>query len=143
MSTDPMETRTKGAAESPWTEVPVRVRYCETDAMGYLHHGHYINYFEMARTEVFREAGGNYRLMEERGYFLVVVKVECHYKQPARYDDLLTVRCRLTRQTAVKLEHEYEVRRDGLLLTTGRSTLACVDGKGEVQRITPELLYGP
>ncbi|MEZ6057737.1 MAG: thioesterase family protein [Planctomycetaceae bacterium] len=126
-----------------WTEVKVRVRYCETDAMGYLHHGHYINYFEMARTEVFREAGGNYRQMEERGFFLVVVKVECHYKQPARYDDVLMVRCRLTRQSAAKLEHEYEVWRDETLLTTGHSTLACVDRQGEVQRLTDELLFGP
>lgn len=125
-----------------WSDIEVRVRYCETDAMGYLHHGHYINHFETARTELFRALGGNYRLMEERGYFLVVVKVECQYKQPARYDDLLTIRCRVCKQSAAKLEHEYEVRRGKDLLTTGHSILACVDRTGTVQRMTPELLYG-
>jgi acyl-CoA thioester hydrolase len=126
---------------SDWHETHVRVRYCETDAMGYLHHGHYINHFETARTELFRACGGNYREMEERGYLLVVVKVECHYKQPARYDDLLTIRCRISKMSAAKLEHEYEVRRGHDLLTTGHSILACVDRQGTVQRMTNELLF--
>ncbi|RLS52688.1 MAG: acyl-CoA thioesterase [Planctomycetota bacterium] len=124
-------------------EIEVRVRYCETDAMGYLHHGNYINFFEMARTELFRVQGGSYRQMEERGYFLVVVKIECHYRVPSRFDDLLTIRAKISRQTPAKLEHEYEVFRDGLLVATGRSLLACVDRQGQVQRITEELLFPP
>jgi acyl-CoA thioester hydrolase len=80
--------------------------------------------------------------MEERGYFLVVVKVECQYKLPARYDDLLTIRSRVTRNSGAKLEHEYQVMRAEQVLATGRSTLACVDRQGNVQRITDELLYG-
>lgn len=124
-----------------WHEISFRVRYCETDAMGYLHHGHYINHFETARTELFRALGGNYRLMEERGFFLVVVKMECQYKRPARYDDLLTVRVRVTRMSGAKLDHEYEVLRGTELLTTGQSTLACVNREGVVQRLSHELLY--
>ena len=124
-----------------WHEVEVRVRYCETDAMGYLHHANYISYFEIARTELFRATGGNYRAMEERGYFLVVVKVECQYKRPARYDDVLTVRTRVTRMSGAKLEHEYEVTRAGERIATGQSTLACVNRDGTVQRMTLELLY--
>ena len=125
-----------------WYEAPIRVRYCETDAMGFLHHSTYITYFEIARTELFRSLGGNYRTMEERGYFLVVVKVECQYKQPARYDDLLTVRSRVTRFAGAKLEHEYEVRRGEELIARGATTLACVDRDGNVQRMSEELLYG-
>lgn len=125
-----------------WHETEVRVRYCETDAMGYLHHSHYISYFEIARTELFRSLGGDYRAMEERGYFLVVVKVECQYKRPARYDDVLQLRCRVTKMSGAKLDHEYQVVRGGELLATGQSTLACVDRSGTVQRMSEDLLYG-
>lgn len=127
---------------SDWFEMQVRVRYCETDAMGFLHHANYFNYFEMARTELFRSLGGNYRALEERGYFLVVVKVECRYRRPARYDDVLSVRTRVVRNSGAKLEHEYAVYRGTELLASGTSTLACVDRAGNVQRITEELLYG-
>ena len=123
-------------------DVPVRVRYCETDAMGYLHHANYFNFFELARTELFRAQGGSYRGMEERGFFLVVVKIECHYKVPSRFDDDLIIRARISRQTPAKLEHEYEVFRDGLLLTEGQSTLACVDKAGRPQAL-PDTLRHP
>ncbi|WP_437205471.1 acyl-CoA thioesterase [Planctomicrobium sp. SH664] len=126
---------------SDWFETSIRVRYSETDAMGLLHHANYIAFFEIARTELFRHMGGDYRAMEERGYFLVVVKVECNYRRPARYDDQLTLRARLSKWTAAKLQHEYEVVRGTELIATGSSILACVDKQGEVQRITPELLY--
>ena len=122
-------------------EIHVRVRYCETDAMGYLHHGNYINFFEMARTELFRAQGGSYRGMEERGFYLVVVKIECHYKVPSRFDDDLIIRARISRQTPAKLEHEYEVFRDGMQVARGSSCLACVDRTGTVQRITDEILF--
>lgn len=120
-------------------EIQIRVRYSETDAMGYLHHANYIPYFEMGRTELLRASGGNYREMEEQGLFLVVVKLTCHYHKPARYDDLLTLKTKLTRTSAAKIEHGYEVYRDGELLTTGTSVLACVDRDGTVQRV-PESL---
>jgi acyl-CoA thioester hydrolase len=123
-------------------EIQVRVRYCETDAMGYLHHANYFNFFEMGRTELFRAQGGNYRMMEERGFFLVVVKIECHYKIPSRFDDELTIRTRISRLTPAKLEHEYQVIRGGIEVAKGHSVLACVDREGKVQRITDEILYG-
>jgi len=109
--------------------------------MGYLHHANYIVYFEIARTELFRATGGNYRSMEERGFFLVVVSVECKYKRPARYDDELTVRVRLANWTGAKLIHDYEVLRHGELVAQGHSVLACVNRNGEVQRMSLELLY--
>lgn len=117
-------------------EIQIRVRYCETDAMGFLHHANYLNYFEIGRTELFRAQGGNYREMEERGLYLVVVQLTCRYHKPARYDDVLTVRTTLSRVGAAKLEHDYEVFRDGELLATAHSVLACVDRAGNVQRMT-------
>ena len=71
--------------------IQIRVRYCETDAMGFMHHSHFINYFEQGRTELLRASGGRYRDIEEVGLFLVVVRLSCQYKSPARYDDLLTL----------------------------------------------------
>jgi acyl-CoA thioester hydrolase len=117
-------------------DTQIRVRYCETDGMGYLHHSHYLNYMEQARTEMLREQGTTYREVEERGLFLVIVKIECNYLAPARYDDLLTVRTTLERITPARMEHSYEFLRDGTLLNRSRSVLACVDRDGHVQRMT-------
>jgi acyl-CoA thioester hydrolase len=124
-------------------EIQIRVRYSETDAMGVLHHAQYFSYFEMGRVELFRAQGGDYRAMEERGFLLVIVKLECEFKRPARFDDVLTLRTRIARLTPAKLEHEYELVRGPDLLAKARSTLACVDREGRVQRITEEILYGP
>jgi acyl-CoA thioester hydrolase len=125
----------------PEHEIEIRVRYSETDAMGFLHHGNYFAYFEMGRTELLRAQGGNYRRMEDEGLFMVVVSIECKYRRPARYDDVLTLKTRIARVTPAKLEHEYQLYRDGELLTEARSTLACVNRAGDVQRI-PDAFQG-
>ncbi len=116
-------------------EIEVRVRYNETDPMGLLHHANYFAYFEMGRTELLRASGGNYRRMEEQGQFVVVVKAECRYHRPARYDDLLKIRTKVSRVSAAKIEHEYRVFRGGELLAVGRVLLAIVDRQGNVQPI--------
>lgn len=123
-------------------EISIRVRYCETDAMGFLHHGNFINYYEMGRTELLRAQGGSYREMEESGLFLVVVKLDCRYHSPARYDDLLTLHTRVERVSAVKIEHSYRLFRGEQLLATASSVLACVDGQGRVQRLPESITAG-
>jgi len=123
-------------------EIQVRVRYCETDAMGFLHHSNFLNYFEMGRTELFRQTGGSYRAMEESGLYLVVVKINVRYKRPARYDDELTLRTTITRVTPAKLEHQYQLYRGDELLTEADSTLACVNASGQIQRIPDYVLDG-
>ena len=90
-------------------EIQIRVRYAETDRMGFLHHANYLVYFEQARTELLREQGGSYKRMEDEGYFLVLAKVEVKYRKPAHYDDLLTIRTFVTKTSPVRLEHRYEV----------------------------------
>jgi len=116
-------------------ETQIRVRYVETDAMGFLHHSRYLAYFEIGRTELFRAQGGNYREMEESGLFLVIARVDCRYLKPARYDDLLTLRTTISRITPAKLEHDYELYRGDELLTTAHTLLACVDREGLIQRM--------
>ena len=120
-------------------DLEIRVRYQETDAMGVLHHANYFTYFEMGRTELLRSTGKTYRQLEDDGTLMVIVKIGCNYKRPARYDDVLRLHTRTRRVTAAKIEHEYEVFRGDELLATGESTLACVDRSGRVQR-TPEWL---
>jgi len=120
-------------------EITIRVRYAETDRMGLLHHANYLVYFEQGRTELLRQSGKTYKDVEDEGFFLVLAKVEVRYRQPARYDDVLTLRTIVTRQTPVRIEHRYELLRDGALLAEGSSTLACVDREGKLQAM-PEWL---
>ena len=120
-------------------EIQVRVRYAETDRMGLLHHANYLVYFEQGRTELLRSLGYSYKDLEDQGYLLVLHKLEIRYRSPARYDDLLTVRTTVVRTTAVRIDHRYEVWRDGTLLAEGTSTLACVDREGRLQPL-PEFL---
>jgi acyl-CoA thioester hydrolase len=121
-------------------ETMIRVRYSETDAMGFLHHSNYLSYFEIGRTELFRAQGGSYRRMEELGLFFVVVRVSVKYRKPARYDDLLRLETAVSRTTPAKLEHNYRIFRDQELLTEGESTIACIDKNGQVQRIPADLV---
>ena len=121
-------------------EVQIRVRYAETDRMGLLHHANYLVYFEQGRTELLRQTGRSYKDVEDQGFYLVLAKVEVRYRQPARYDDLLTLRTTVTRTTPVRIEHRYEVLRGGQLLAEGSSTLACVDRDGKLQAM-PEWLH--
>lgn len=116
-------------------EITIRVRYAETDRMGLLHHANYLVYFEQGRTELLRALGYSYKDLEDRGYLLVLTKCEVKYRSPARYDDLLTLRTTVVRTTAVRIDHRYEVLRDGTLLAEGASTLACVDREGRVQAL--------
>jgi acyl-CoA thioester hydrolase len=120
-------------------EITIRVRYAETDRMGLLHHASYLVYFEQARIELLRSFGLSYLDIEDQGYLLVLTRVEVRYKRPAYYDDVLTIRTTVERTTAVRIDHRYEVLRDGVLLAEGATTLACIDRDGRPQAL-PESL---
>ena len=120
-------------------EITIRVRYAETDRMGLLHHANYLVYFEQGRTELLRARGLSYRDLEDQGYLLVLTRAQVRYRSPARYDDLLTLRTTVLRTTNVKIEHRYELLRDGVLLAEGQTTLGCVNRDGQVQ-LLPDFL---
>lgn len=86
----------------------IRVRYAETDQMGYCYYGNYANYFEVARVEALRERGVRYKEMEENGILLPVKKFEIAYHQPAKYDDLLEIRTRIVQLEGVRIAFEYK-----------------------------------
>ena len=119
--------------------ISIRVRYPEVDPMGYLHHSRYFQYFEMGRVELLRAMGHSYADLEKAGIFFAVVKVECRYRAPARYDEELTLKTKIVRQTTVRIDHEYELRRGETLLAEAATTIACVDRAGGLQPI-PEFL---
>ena len=123
--------------------IQIRPRYVECDPMGYVHHSIYPVWFEMGRTELLRERGLRYRDLEEQGYLLVVAKLSLTYRRPARYDDQLTLTTTIARQTAVRIEHRYEVHRDHELLTTAESTLACVNRSGVLVPLPSVLALPP
>ncbi len=107
--------------------------------MGYLHHSRYFQYFEMGRIELLRSLGHSYADLEREGILFVVVKVECRYKAPARYDEELTLTAWVVRQTHVRIDHTYELRRGETLLAEAQTTIACVGRDGQVRQM-PETL---
>ncbi len=109
----------------------IRVRYSECDSMGYLHHGRYFDYLEVARLELLRTHGVRYRDCEAEGVFFVLAKLSCRYLRPIRNDDQVVVRVRIERITGARIDHAYEMEVDGVKTTEASTTLACVgrDGK--------------
>jgi acyl-CoA thioester hydrolase len=120
-------------------ELVLRVRYAETDQMGFVHHSNYPVYFEMGRTEMLRATGLDYKSVEQSGFLLVIAKLSCRFHVPARYDDELVLRTHLKRVTYVRIEHRYEIFRGDELICEGETTLACVDRAGNLQKLPPEL----
>lgn len=120
--------------------VEIRVRYAECDAMGYLHHAKYWEYFEVARTELLRQNGIRYRDLEHEGVLFVVYKVACRYIFPIRYDDLVTVLVTVERTTPTRVDHTYRVSRGNELTCEATSTIACVGRDGRPRRM-PDALW--
>lgn len=87
----------------------LRSRYAETDRMGYVYYGRYLEYFEVARTEMIRALNMPYRELEDQGIMLPVVQTRVDYKKPIYYDELMQVSVHLYDLPSVKLETYYEI----------------------------------
>ena len=120
--------------------VDIRVRYAECDAMGYLHHSRYWEYFELARTELLRNNGFRYRDLEREGVFFVVYKAAIKYLLPIRYDDVAAVTVRVDRVTRTRVDQAYEVAVGGVRTCEASTTLACVGRDGKAM-LMPEQLW--
>jgi len=119
------------------TEIAIRVRYAETDAMGIVHHASYIIYFEEGRTGYSRERGHDYAAFEQSGLYLTVTEVNARYLKPAKYDQLLTLYCWITTMKSRSLLFNYEIvnAESGDLLVTGFSKHFCITHEGRVARL--------
>lgn len=111
-------------------QTKIRVRYGETDQMGYVYYGNYAQYFEVGRVEWLRSLGVSYRSLEESGVMLPVIKLEIDYIKPAKYDDLLTITTTLSKKPLVKIEFDFEITNEkNELITTGFARLVFMDMK--------------
>ena len=119
----------------------IRVRYYEADRQNVVHHSNYARYFEIGRTELLRVNGYDYKDLEDCGVMLVVAKLDCRFKYPANYDDILEIITKVTRADRARLEHSYTIKRkaDGKILTEGSTTLVHIDKEGKLQPM-PEFL---
>ncbi|WP_442601469.1 acyl-CoA thioesterase [Paenibacillus sp. KN14-4R] len=104
----------------PWFKHEQRVRYQETDQMGVVYHANYLNWFEIGRTELIREMGYPYQIVEQKGLLLPVVEAEMKFHTPARYDDRIAIYTRIQSYTTIKVEFSSQIRRISEDLTADR-----------------------
>jgi acyl-CoA thioester hydrolase len=110
------------------SETKVRVRYGETDQMGYVYYGNYPLYYEVARTDMIRKLGWTYKEMEKNGIMMPVLSLNVKYIRPAYYDDELTVKVCVKKFPTARIEFEYEViNESNELINKGDTTLVFVD----------------
>jgi acyl-CoA thioester hydrolase len=127
-----------------YAEATVRVRYAETDQMGVVYHGNYFTWFEVGRVELCRQLGFEYKQMEiEDDSFIVVAEASCRYKRPARFDDVLTVRTRVTESQRRTIRFGYEIlnRASGEIIATGETLHVICDRLGRPKSL-PEKYRG-
>lgn len=122
----------------------VRVRYADTDAMGVVYHANYLVWFEVGRGDFMREVGIPYTEFERRGIFVPVVEAHLNYKQPGRYDEVLTVETTVAELSAAKVKFGYRILRENDLLCEGFTVHAFVAGgrPTALQKAAPDLYEG-
>jgi acyl-CoA thioester hydrolase len=119
------------------SEILVRVNYSETDQMGVVYHARYLVWLDMARTEHLRQCGMSYRDLEATGLRLAVSEVAIRYRQPARYDDPIRIRCWVRELASRKVEFGYAVEHaeDARLLATATTSLLALDSTLALSRL--------
>jgi acyl-CoA thioester hydrolase len=125
------------AIASPISETYVRVNYSETDQMGVVYHARYLVWLDVARTEHLRRSGLSYRELEADGLRLAVSDVSIRYRQPARYDDSIRIRCWVRELASRRVEFGYAVEHaeDGRLLATASTGLLALDSAMTITRL--------
>ena len=107
----------------------LRVRYGECDPQGIVFNANYLAYFDVAVTELWREAIGPWEAMVERGYDVVVAEANLRFRAPARFDDVIALGARVAEMGVTSLRLELDIRRDGELLVEGRLRQVFVDAR--------------
>jgi acyl-CoA thioester hydrolase len=110
------------------SETTIRVRYAETDKMGYVYYGNYTHYYEVGRVEAMRQLGTSYKEMEDSGIMLPVYTCNIKYLKPALYDDLLVIKTTIKELPTLKILFDYEIfNQKDELINTGNTTLVFID----------------
>jgi len=109
-------------------ETSLRVRYAETDQMGYVYYGNYAAFYEVARTDMLRSTGISYRQLEEMGVMLPVLELKSKFLKPAHYDELITIKTHIKEKPGLRITFYYEIFNEmGELINTGETQLVFVD----------------
>ena len=114
----------------------VRVRYGDTDQMGFAYYANYLRWFEIGRAETMRSLGTSYRAIEESGVRLPVMEAHCRYLQPARYDDEVAIETGVAEEGRARVRFAYRIVRvaDGVLLAHGGTEHCYLDAAGRPVR---------
>ncbi|MFC0338616.1 acyl-CoA thioester hydrolase [Kushneria avicenniae] len=120
------------------TSLDLRVYIEDTDAGGIVYHANYLNYLERGRTEWLRDKGFDQHSLFERNIALVVRRLECQYRLPARLDDYVTVETRAGAPRQYTVAFEQQIMRHGKLLFRGMVDIACIDATGYKPARWPE-----
>ena len=109
-------------------ETKIRVRYADTDQMGYMYYGNYAAFYEVARTEMLRSLGMTYKSMEKAGVMMPVLELKCKYLKPALYDEEINIKVIIEKKPGVRIVFNYELYNEKLeLINIGETTLVFVD----------------
>ena len=120
---------------------PFRVRYTETDQMGFAHHSNYLNYFEMARIEWLNSRGFSYAALEKQGIVMPVVAVDIKFKSPAFFDDILKINLSVNETPRARIKIHYTVTNEKeKVLAEGSTTLAFLNTQTQKPIRCPESL---
>jgi len=119
----------------------VRVTYADTDAMGVTYHANYPKWFEIGRTELFRDMGVIYAQMSSHGYHLPLIRLYCHYLHPALYDQIVTVETQIDylKRASMKFNSTIWDENMKIKLVEGYTVHACTDNEGNIVKI-PEVI---
>lgn len=108
-------------------QTQIRVRYAETDQMGYVYYGNYSTYYEVARVEAFRALGLSYKELEQQGVLMPILENHSKYLAPALYDDLLTIKVSIPSRPNIRIQFHYEIfNQSNKLIHTGETHLVFV-----------------
>lgn len=119
----------------------IRVRYADTDQMGYVYYGNYARYYEEARSEAIRSLGLPYRELELAGIMLPITRMNIKYIGPATYDEMITVKTTLTRMPDRFMHFSYEVYNEaGKLINEAETQLVFVDAQTRKMVHAPQYL---
>ena len=122
------------------SETILRVRYAETDKMGYVYYGNYAQYYEVGRVEALRQLGMSYKSIEDNGVMLPVYTFNIRYFKPAFYDDLLRIKTTIKEIPGTRINFEYEIYNEkSELLNRGDTTLIFINLETNKPCMAPDI----
>ncbi|MBK7129776.1 MAG: acyl-CoA thioesterase [Crocinitomicaceae bacterium] len=119
----------------------IRIRYSETDRMGYCYYGNYAQFFEIGRVETLRSLGISYKELEDQGIMLPVLDYQVRFLKPAFYDDLLTIKTTISKLPSARIVFDYEIlNENNVLISTAQTTLVFIQDKTMKPCMVPQHL---